>query len=178
MSHHDPADAELADLRLTARLLRAHGEPSGITCRRLGRLRGLFHPAAGGAGADVPFGFVLQGEAYFKAGPEHVTKYIARGMSPFVPADARHPLRGYWRVPPDVLDDEPTLRQWAAWAVDAAGRFGKRPRRRPGVGANVARHNGRGRVRRDDPPVDPAVGGDLVAGKPIKRRPTGWRTSG
>ena len=157
MSHPDPADVELSDLRFTSRLLRAHGEESGVTCRRLGRLRGLLHPDSG---PDVPFGFVLHGDAYFKAGPEHVTKYIARGMCPFVPSDARHPLRGYWRVPPEVLDDTPTLRQWAAWAVEAAHRFGKRPRRRPGVAVGGRRRKAPRSVRRDAP----GAGGQASAG--------------
>ena len=99
----DASDRELADAALAARLLAALAPTGAVTCRRLGALRAMFHPASG---TDAPFGFVLRAEAYFKAGPDTVTKFIARGMSPYRPADVRQPLRGYWRVPPDVLGDE------------------------------------------------------------------------
>jgi TfoX/Sxy family transcriptional regulator of competence genes len=95
-----------------------------VNVRRIGRLCGVFH---GGASADAPVGFVFGGEVYLKAGPEGITRYIACGMRPFRPGP-RQPLRGYWRVPADVLADPAALRDWAAAAVDAVRRFGKRPR--------------------------------------------------
>jgi TfoX/Sxy family transcriptional regulator of competence genes len=112
------------DARLTAALLRALAPAGEVSVRRLGGLRGLFHPAAG----DTPFGIVSRGEVFFKAGPDAVTKYIARGMRPLRLSGERQPLSGYWQVPPDVLDSADTVVLWAARAVDAARQFGRRRR--------------------------------------------------
>jgi TfoX/Sxy family transcriptional regulator of competence genes len=134
---HDAADADdEGDARLTAALLAGLAPVGDVTARRLGGLRGLFHPAAG----DTPFGIVSRGEVFFKAGPDAVTKYIARGMRPLRLAGERQPLRGYWKVPPDVLESADLLALWATRAVDAARQFGRRrpakpKRRRRGRGA-------------------------------------------
>jgi TfoX/Sxy family transcriptional regulator of competence genes len=115
-------DADANDAHLTVALLRALQPIGGATIRRLGGLRGLFHVAAG----DVPFGVISRGEVFFKAGPDAVTKYIASGMRPLRLAGGRMPLRGYWRVPPDVLEDAGLLALWATRAVDVARQFGRR----------------------------------------------------
>jgi hypothetical protein len=52
-------------------------------------------------------------------------------------AGRAQPLRGYWRVPPEVLEDPGLLASWATRAVDAARLFGRRrpaklKRKRPG----------------------------------------------
>ena len=116
----DAADAR--DAGLTAALLEALAPVGEVSARRLGGLRGLFHPAAG----DTPFGIVSRGEVFFKAGPDAVTKYIARGMRPLRLSGEGQPLRGYWHVPPDVLDSADGVALWAARAVDAARQFGRR----------------------------------------------------
>ena len=90
----------------------------------MGTLHGLF---AHGACPDTPVGFVHGGAVYLKAGPEHVTRYIACGMRPFR-LGPRQPLRGYWRVPGEVLCDDACLGAWVGAAADAARRFGKRAR--------------------------------------------------
>lgn len=120
-------DPDLADAVLTARLSCAFGMAGAITCRRIGPVRALFHRDAG---PDTPVGLVSRGAAFLKAGPDSVTRYIAQGMWPYRGNDVRQPLRGYWRVPPDVLEDEPLLADWAARAIDAARQFGRRPARR------------------------------------------------
>ena len=120
----DTADTNAAerDAPLTAALLRALASIGCVSARRLGGLRGLFHTAAG----DTPFGIVSRGEIFFKAGPDAVTKYIARGMRPLRLSGERQPLSGYWRVPPDVLDSADLVALWATRAVDAARQFGRR----------------------------------------------------
>ena len=133
--HDTSADADAQLARYVADVLGAAG---GVQVRRLGALRCVFNTAAS---ADSPVALVFRGEAYFKAGPDCVTRYLARGMRPFRPGP-RQPLRGYWRVPPDVLAEAAELAAWAAWALDAARRFGKRrrtPRRkkRPPSGGGV-----------------------------------------
>lgn len=100
-----------------------------ISVRRLGATYALSHEALP---PDVPVGVVFGGALFLKAGPETVTRYIARGMRPFRPGP-RQPLRGYWRVPIEVLAEPQQLRAWADAALDAARRFGRRrraPRRR------------------------------------------------
>ena len=124
--------SESLDARLVGDVLRALHGLGGVTTRRLGRHRGLFYPATG----DVPFGVVSGGGVFFRAGPEVVTKYIARAMRPFRTSDPRQPLRGFWAVPRDVTEDGKLLALWATWAVDAARRYGRRrpakpKRRRP-----------------------------------------------
>jgi TfoX/Sxy family transcriptional regulator of competence genes len=121
------SDANSADALLSAQLSSAFGAPGAITWRRFGALRALFHCDTG---PDVPVGLVSHGVTYLKAGPDTVTKYIARGMWPYRGGEVRQPLRGYWRVPPDVLADGTLLAEWAARAVDAARQFGSRPARR------------------------------------------------
>jgi TfoX/Sxy family transcriptional regulator of competence genes len=81
------------------------------------------------SGPDAPIGLVHRGAVYFKVGPESVTRYIAAGMRPFRPGP-RQALRGYWRVPEDVLADPPALCVWARAATESALRFGGRRRAR------------------------------------------------
>ena len=144
-------DADSADALLAARLASAFHAPGAISCRRFGALRALFH---GNAAADVPVGLVCRGAAYLKAGPDTVTKYIARGMWPYRGDDVRQPLRGYWRVPPDVLADERLLAEWAERAVDAARQFGRRPARSRAPVAMALRPRRRRKAPRAGPATD------------------------
>ena len=117
------------DARLAA-LVVAYLRPVGdIHARPLGASHGIFHAAVR---PDTPVGVVWRGGVYFKAGPDSVTRYIARGMRPLRPGP-RQALTGYWRVPDDVVAEPAALCEWAGNALDAALRFGKRrrtPRRR------------------------------------------------
>jgi len=122
VSHESRAPAR--DAQLAWQVAAAVPGCGRVNVRRIGQLCGVFD---GGASADAPVGFVIGGEVYLKAGPEGITRYIACGMRPFRPGP-RQPLRGYWRIPADVLADAAALRAWAAVAVDAVRRFGKRPR--------------------------------------------------
>ena len=118
-----------SDSRLALYLAQCLAPIGGVSVRRVGLPYGLFRP---GIGPDTPVALVYRWEVYLKAGPDTVTRFIAAGMRPFRPGP-RQPLRGYWRVPPDVLADAPTWCAWAAEAADAALRFGRRrpaPRRR------------------------------------------------
>jgi TfoX/Sxy family transcriptional regulator of competence genes len=100
----------------------------GVSSRRLGDARGLYH-----AGDAAPFGIVCLGQVYLKAGPETVTRYVAWSMRPYHPGP-RQTLRGYWRLPAEVLADLELLADWATRAVQDARQWGrlrwKRPRRR------------------------------------------------
>ena len=107
---------------------------AGASVRGLGALHAVFLVSLP---PDVPVCVVCWAEVYFKVGPESVTKYLARGMRPFRPGP-RQPLRGYWRVPPEVLADRDVAAEWAARAADTARRYGRRRRtalRRRGRGA-------------------------------------------
>ena len=100
----------------------------GVSSRRLGDAHGLYHP-----GDAAPFGLVCLGQVYLKAGPETVTRYVARSMRPYRPGP-RQTLRGYWTLPAELLADVDLLAEWAARAVRDARQWGrlrwKRPRRR------------------------------------------------
>ena len=113
-----------ADARLAALLVACLRPLGGVHARPLGASHGIFHAAVL---PDVPLGVVWGGGVYFKAGPDGVTRYIARGMRPLRPGP-RQPLAGYWRVPDDVVAEPAALCAWAGHALDAALRFGKRRR--------------------------------------------------
>lgn len=113
-----------ADARLAALVVACLRHLGGVQARPLGASHGIFHAAVR---PDTPVGVVSRGQVYFKAGPDSVTRYIARGMRPLRPGP-RQPLAGYWRVPDDVVANPATLCNWAEHALDAALRFGKRRR--------------------------------------------------
>ena len=124
-----PAPDGGGDARLAAMVVACLRPLGGVNARPLGAAHGIFHPAVR---PDTPVGVVCCGGVYFKAGPDAVTRYLARGMRPLRPGP-RQPLAGYWRVPDDVVANSGVLCEWARRALDAAIRFGKRrrtPRRR------------------------------------------------
>jgi DNA transformation protein len=71
---------------------------------------------------DRFFGLVNEGRVYFRTGEESRREYVERGMTAFQP---RNRPRGpgtvdrNFEVPPEVMSDEDTLRQWAVRAASA-----------------------------------------------------------
>ena len=125
----NPADTQPTrdgggDARLAALVVACLRPLGAVGARPLGALHGVFHEAVR---PDTPVGVVWRGGVYLKAGPDGVTRYIARGMRPLRPGP-RQPLAGYWRVPDDVVADPAALCEWAGRSLDAALRFGKRRR--------------------------------------------------
>lgn len=85
------------------------GRLGDVTVRRMFGGAGLY---AGG----VFFAVMDNDELYFKVDDTTRPKYEAAGSGPFAPMPTEGPMRGYYEVPAEVLDDRDEL---AAWARDA-----------------------------------------------------------
>ena len=59
---------------------------------------------------------------YFKVNENNLADYQARGAEPFRPFGGDSYAMSYCEVPAEVLDDDETLREWVAKALDAARR--------------------------------------------------------
>lgn len=58
------------------------------------------------------FGIVADSCVYFKTDVTTVDAYKKRGMEPFKPS-SRQTLKNYYEVPPEILEDEQQLSDWA-----------------------------------------------------------------
>ena len=69
---------------------------------------------------------------FFKVDATLGQRYRDRGMPPFMPVPGAQPMKGYYQVPPDVLEDSDTLVKWAKDSI-AVGTSSRRAsaRRRP-----------------------------------------------
>jgi len=93
----------------------------------LDQLRGLsgvrFRSMFGGYGiysGDRFFGILYQGRLYFKTHEGTREGYTEAGMKPFRTSE-KQTLKNYYEVPPDVLDDDEVLKEWAREAIRIAG---------------------------------------------------------
>ncbi len=87
-----------------------------VTIRRLFGLFGLYLDGQ-------YFGFVSDGQLYFRTDEASRESYESRGMSAFQPSNRpRGPktVDRNFQVPPDVLEDDDLLRTWAMRATEAA----------------------------------------------------------
>lgn len=92
-----------------------------VTVRRMFGGAGLYH--------DTLFFAVMDNdELYFKVDDTTRPKYETQGSGPFAPMP-EGPMRGYYEVPADVLEDRTELAKWAreAVAVARASKQGKKP---------------------------------------------------
>jgi len=64
----------------------------------------------------VFFGIIADGSVYFKTDASTVDAYKERGMEPFSPS-AKQTLKNYYEVPPEILEDEEQLAEWARKAA-------------------------------------------------------------
>ena len=58
------------------------------------------------------FGIIAKGSVYLKTDGTTVDLYKERGMESFKPS-SRQTLKNYYEVPPDILEDEKQLSDWA-----------------------------------------------------------------
>ena len=63
------------------------------------------------------FGIIHKGKLYFKVDEATVREYRRRKMKPFRP-NARQPLKSYYQVPQDAVEDMDMLCEWAVQAVE------------------------------------------------------------
>jgi DNA transformation protein len=76
----------------------------------------------GGVGlysGDAFFGVIDNDTLFLKVDDTTRPRYEAAGMPPFAPIPGKPPMRGYYQVPPDVLEDGDTLSQWARESAKA-----------------------------------------------------------
>jgi DNA transformation protein len=83
---------------------------------------------------DVFFGVIDNDTLFFKVNDETRPRYETRGMGPFAPIAGQPPMRGYFQVPPSILEDADALASWAREAVSVGRSAGTRPRRRRSSG--------------------------------------------
>ena len=72
-------------------------------------------PMFGGFGLysdGVFFGIIAKGAVYFKTDASTVDAYKEKGMEPFKPS-SKQTLENYFEVPPEILEDEQSLKDWA-----------------------------------------------------------------
>lgn len=82
------------------------------------------------------FALIDDDELYFKVDDDTRPRFVAAGMGPFQPFGDERAMNGYYRVPPEVLEDADELRPWARAAVEVARRakLGKASRKKPAAG--------------------------------------------
>lgn len=75
---------------------------------------GLYHE-------EVMFGLIMGGDegVYLKVSDETRPDYLALGSKPFQPYDEGASM-SYFEVPPEILEDEERLAEWARRAFDVA----------------------------------------------------------
>ncbi|MFI5300123.1 MAG: TfoX/Sxy family protein [Polyangiales bacterium] len=83
----------------------------------------------GAAGLDLDdliIGLIDGGRLYFKVDDMTRPQFEAAGMEPFECAPGQV-MKGYWRVPSDVIDDDRALRKWATQAHGVSVRASEKP---------------------------------------------------
>ena len=95
-----------------------------VSIRRMFGGAGLYHDG-------LFFGVLDDDEVFFKVDGTTRPRYEARGSQPFAPMANEAPMRGYYQVPAEVLEDRDALTAWAREAVEAAR--AARTVRRPGA---------------------------------------------
>ncbi|MDP3773715.1 MAG: TfoX/Sxy family protein [Gemmatimonadales bacterium] len=103
-----------------------------VTVRRMFGGAGLYH-------GGLFFAVLDDDQLFFKVNDDTRPAYVAAGAGPFAPMPNEAPMRGYYEVPADVLDDRDRLVEWARGAVKVA-RGAAAPKKR--AGRKVARKAG------------------------------------
>jgi DNA transformation protein and related proteins len=77
----------------------------------------------GGVGiysGDAFFAIVDNDTVFFKVDAALAAQYRNAGMPPFAPIPGKPPMRGYYQVPVDVLEDANAMTRWAKQSVQVA----------------------------------------------------------
>lgn len=77
----------------------------------------------------VFFGVLDDDQIFFRVDDESRPRYEAAGSRPFSPIPGEKPSRGYFEVPPAVLEDRGELVRWAEAAVGAARARAAQPKK-------------------------------------------------
>jgi len=92
-------------------------------------VRVTWRPMFGGVGLygdGAFFGVVDDDVLFFRVDDETRPRYETKGSRPFAPMADEQPMRGYYEVPGDVIDDRELLAEWARGAVRVAREKGKK----------------------------------------------------
>ena len=74
--------------------------------------------------SGVHFALVSRNVLYFKVDDSNRVDFEKVGMGPFKPFGEKSYSMSYYEIPPEVLDDNQALREWASRAYEAAKRVG------------------------------------------------------
>lgn len=100
-----------------------------VTVRRMFGGAGIYH-------GGLFFAVLDDDQLFFKVNDDTRPAYMAAESGPFAPMPGEAPMRGYYEVPAEVLDDRERLVEWARGAVNVARAMAK-PKKR--AGRKVAR---------------------------------------
>ena len=93
------------------------GEP--ITCRRMFGGSGIFY-------AGKMFALIADGELFLKADDKNRKRFEDAALKPFVYYKKNKPMTmSYYECPPEALDNEEAMRDWAQSSFAAALRANK-----------------------------------------------------
>ncbi len=76
------------------------------------------------------FAIVHDDRLYLKVDESTRPAYVRFGMGPFTPSPQQRPMRGYFEVPIEVLEDSERLCTWARESIRVAALAPHRPRAR------------------------------------------------
>jgi DNA transformation protein and related proteins len=118
----------VSDSYLTFVLEQLSGVPNVITKRMFGGI-GIY--------SDGTFFAVIDNDTlFFKVDETLAKRYRDKRMPPFAPIPGAKPMMGYYQVPPDILEDQRALGQWARDSIASAkDRIGSKVR--PAVRSKV-----------------------------------------
>lgn len=92
------------------------------------------------------FGVVDDDVLFFRVDDETRPRYEAKGSRPFAPMVDEQPMRGYYEIPGDVIDDRELLVDWAREAVRVASsaKLGLKEGKKGKKGKKGLKRRGRG----------------------------------
>ena len=115
----------------------------GFVSEQLTSVRGIWSKRMfGGVGLycdDTFFGVIDNDTLFLKVDETTSARYSTRGMPPFAPIPGKPPMRTYYQVPADVLEDAEALVEWAREAIGVGRRAATAQPRRAASGADGGR---------------------------------------
>ncbi len=74
------------------------------------------------------FALLADGALYLKADKDTVPIFEGRGLKPFQPFPDRDVVMSYYASPPEIFEDDGSMRHWCGLALDASRRA-KKPKK-------------------------------------------------
>jgi DNA transformation protein and related proteins len=102
------------------------GAGAGVTARAMFGGYGLYSED------KLLFGVLDDDAVFFRVDDDSRPAYESAGSRPFAPIPGQNPMRNYWELPADVLEDREALAAWRARALTAAARAAAQKGRKRG----------------------------------------------